>query len=100
MASVVCSDARPIPFVYPQRTPHNPAMSSRSGKAPPRRPSLREVVRPKIKPEKLKAATVKIRLTEGDLETFKDAAERDGRDLSSWLRMAAIEKARRDRTKP
>jgi hypothetical protein len=57
--------------------------------------SLRVVVRPKIPASDRKEGVIKIRVTEADKRIFEAAAAKERMDLSTFTRVALIEKARR-----
>ena len=72
-----------------------PPMSRRTWKGAPGRRSVREVVRPPKPQSQIKTRVIKIRVTAEQEQAFKAAAEREGMDLSVFVRIAVIEKARR-----
>jgi hypothetical protein len=51
--------------------------------------------RPPVAAEDKRAVLVRVLMTEGEQEEVKDAAEAAGASVSTWVRMAALEKARR-----
>jgi uncharacterized protein (DUF1778 family) len=51
--------------------------------------------RRKKKPEEKKDASIRVRLTDEQKAAIEEAAARDGLDLSSYARVAMLEKARR-----
>jgi len=53
------------------------------------------MARRKKKPEEKKEASIRVRLTDEQKALIEAAAERDGLDLSSYARVAMLEKARR-----
>jgi len=52
------------------------------------------MARPPKKNAEVKGYTLRIRLTDGQRRAFEAAAKKDDRDLSSFMRQAATEKAR------
>ena len=55
----------------------------------------RSMPRRKKKPEEKKDASIRVRLTDEQRSIIETAASRDGLDLSSYARVAMLEKARR-----
>jgi uncharacterized protein (DUF1778 family) len=55
-------------------------------------PKTRKVKRGKA-PEELKQALIQVRVTTDQRQRLKDAADRTGLDLSSWLRMVGLRAA-------
>lgn len=51
--------------------------------------------RPTKRKTDLKEQTLRIRVTDAQKKAFEDAAARDGMDLSTFARVAMIEKARK-----
>jgi uncharacterized protein (DUF1778 family) len=55
----------------------------------------RSMSRRKKKPDEKKDASIRVRLTDEQKAIIEAAASRDGLDLSSYARVAMLEKARR-----
>ncbi|HVV50585.1 MAG TPA: hypothetical protein VHO06_13045 [Polyangia bacterium] len=53
------------------------------------------MVRPKIKASLKKSSVIKVRVTDADKEIFEAAAAKERMDLSTFTRVALIEKSRR-----
>ena len=70
-------------------------MSTETWKPSRRGRSVRAVVRPKIPATDRKEGVIKIRVTEADKRVFEAAAAKERMDLSTFTRVALIEKARR-----
>ena len=53
------------------------------------------MARPKKPDEKRRGYTLRVRLTESERKIFEEAAERNGLELSGWVRMVLLKAARK-----